>query len=229
MTIFSMTLIILALTTLFGNAAPVKTFDITREESYVIEGAASSEQYAYDALASYKTEPMAPCGSYGAVKIYGTTINLSLDYIYNPNDFAELAQVICDDPNRGVAQDYSFRLNGDWVWDWELGRYKQVPIDESKRQYAIKLIADHWNHGFDQLYDLEIGRICKIVYPDGRSQEYVLRELTRNGENNGENILAYGKPAYKPDETHKSDWICMYTCNPEGWWSVTVTFWEPLK
>ena len=190
------TMLLLAL---MGNIQTQTAVDVTRTDSCIIEVARTE----YDALASYEYEPIAPCGSYGALKIYGTSINLTLDLIDSPEDFA-YAQGICDDPNRGVVQDYSFNYG-----------------------YAVTpLIADHKHQGFNQIYDLVPGTVCEVYFPDGTSQQYVLRDKTREGVNNEVNILAYGRPA---ETVYPSDWLCMYTCNPEGWWTVTVTFWEPLR
>ena len=156
-----------------------------------------------------RPDTLAPYGSYGTLVIYGTPINLTVDLIDSPEDFT-FAQSICDDPNRGVVQDYSFKYGT-----------------------VTPLVADHKHQGFSVLYDLQPGTICEMFYPDGTSQKYVLRDNFRNGVNNEADILVNGEPAVKVHVDDKNTyearrWLCMYTCNPEGWWSVTVTFWEMI-
>lgn len=160
---------------------------------------------------------LASYGTYGTLVIYGTSINLAVDLIDSPGEFA-FAQGICDDPNRGVVMDYSFKFGP-----------------------CTPLVADHKHQGFSVLYDLQPGAICEMFYPDGTSQKYVLRDKL-TGANNEEDIVVNGgepaatihvnpddKEKEKPEGEHEARrWLCMYTCNPEGWWSVTVTFWEML-
>ena len=149
-------------------------------------------------------EPIAPYGSYGTLKIYGSSsINRSLDLVNTEVD-PQYAQAIVDDPNKAIALDHS------WYWG------KPVSL----------IIGDHGDQGFDELHDMKLGTICEIFYPDGQSQQYVLRETTRDGINDKILVYAYGSPA---ELVHTADWICMYTCNPGGSYSVTVTFWEPLQ
>ena len=142
-----------------------------------------------------------PCGTYGTLVIYGTDVNLPLDYV-EAYDTTEYFQAVVDAPSKGAYMDYS----------------------EDDGYPVAGIIADHKNQGFDVLYNLPIDTTSEIFYPDGSSQKYVLRERRRDGENDG---------FIKLDGTYiellvPSDWICMYTCNPEGWWTITVTFWEPV-
>ena len=160
------------------------------------------EQGYSDDVELSKQDTIAPYGSYGTLKIHGTSINRSLDLINSPES-AEYVQNICDDTEKAVALDDSW--------------YYECPVS--------LVIADHSNQDFNELYDLELGRTCEIFHTDGSSQKYVLRNITM-GENTLHGINVNGSMA---GLIYPSDWIVVYTCNPGGWQSVTVTFWEPLR
>lgn len=94
---------------------------------------------------------------------------------------------------------------------------------------SIPLIADHNNqNNFCELYDVipDVSIAC-ITTPDGNEKEYICREIDRNAENNEIQIL--DSDGNLATTKYASDWIAIYTCNPEGWWSITLTFWEPIN
>ena len=150
----------------------------------------------------YAAVEPAPYGTYGTLVLYGTDVNLPLDYLGSYEDDT-YAQSLCDDPFKGVITDLSEAYG--------------FPVS--------LVVADHRHQGFDALYDvIPDESVAEIFYTDGTSQKFICREKT-NGINNGSRIQVNEINA---ELIYPSDWICMYTCNPEGWWDVTVTFWEPL-
>ena len=139
----------------------------------------------------------------GNLKIAGTNIDVDL-YWFGSYE-TSLAQACVNQRNNAVFQDFSFEYGYD----------------------VVPLIADHRNQGFDELYDVIEGEtIATITYADGSSKDYICREKDRCGTNDDVHIMdSYGNNSVLK---YPSDWIAIYTCNPEGWWSITITFWEPI-
>ena len=145
-------------------------------------------------------EHLAPYGTYGVLRIYGTNVNTTLDLLNTEYALTYYAQAVVDDPTKAAVLDYSYKLGS-----------------------VSKIIADHNDEGFEAMFYLEPGATCEIFYTSGGSQRFVLREK-RQGINNGD-IIVDGK---RIEEMRPSNWICMYTCNPGSSYYVTVTFWEPI-
>ena len=83
------------------------------------------------------------------------------------------------------------------------------------------IIGDHKNQGFSALYDTTIGEKAYILHSDGSVVELVCTRITPNGSNS----------EYLWDENGTMASLCsqpfiMYTCNPAGWWDVTITYWD---
>lgn len=84
-------------------------------------------------------------------------------------------------------------------------------------------IGDHRNQGFDGLYDVVPGTIAKIYHEDGSVTTLRCVKIDRNSTNDQAYIYdSQGRKICMID----SELLYMYTCNPEGWWSVTSTLWE---
>lgn len=85
-------------------------------------------------------------------------------------------------------------------------------------------IGDHNYQGFDALYYVTPGMVAKILQSDGTESDYICTYVDRNATNDRYYITdSQGRKVTCIDENI----LYMYTCNPEGWQSVTVTLWEP--
>ena len=138
----------------------------------------------------------------GNISISDTNIDVPL--YYTNDSWMGVNQEIVDQDNAAVYQDGS---------DF----YECMP-----------LIADHRNqNNFSELYDVtpDVSIAC-ITDPNGNQEHYICREIDRNSVNDGMDILdSAGNLA---STKYPSNWIAIYTCNLEGYWTVTLTFWEPL-
>lgn len=105
--------------------------------------------------------------------------------------------------------------------------YCQVVTDmEDSAAYltcdGTDFIADHRNQGFDGLYNAVAGTMAYLKYADGTIKELVCQEVCSNGYSDdydiydSSNCMSYyrGYPLF------------MYTCNPTGWPSITITYWS---
>lgn len=145
-------------------------------------------------------------GNYGRFVVSGTTIDVPVYYFYMYDADFNAVQSVVDDPNKAVAQDFS----GYWGY--------QVAMN----------IADHKNHGFDQLYDVIPGETtCEIQHEDGTVTRYLCESVDHNGTNSEEDGIVNSAGVIQ-EVAIPSDWLWTYTCNPEGWWTVTVVCWSPI-
>lgn len=98
-------------------------------------------------------------------------------------------------------------------------------IFDNRAEGCLSLgISDHNYQGFDGLYYATPGMIARILYSDGTESDYVCTYLDRNASSDEYHIIdSEGRWVAYMDP----DILYMYTCNSEGWWSVTVTLWMP--
>ena len=142
-------------------------------------------------------------GTKGRLTISNTSIDVPL-YYYLFTEIDE-AQKVCDEPNKAVYENVSI------LYDEEIMPY----------------IGDHNVQGFYELYDVVPNEtVAKISHEDGSKETYILREKNREAYNDMRKIYIDGEDIAK---RYPSDWILIYTCNPEGQSSVTTTFCEPIK
>ncbi len=135
-------------------------------------------------------------GDSGRLVIQDVGISVPLYYCGTDGD---LHQYLVDNPDSACLFDY--RSNG----DLSLG------------------ISDHKYQGFDGLYDVVPGTIAKILHSNGTEETLICIYADRNAINDGYYIIdSQGRKVSYIDPSI----IYMYTCNPEGWWSVTVTLWQ---
>ena len=83
------------------------------------------------------------------------------------------------------------------------------------------VIGDHSSQGFSPLYDTYIGQKAHIVHADGSVINLVCTRITEHGTNDDYLYDEYGNIA-----SFCSQPFIMYTCNPAGWWDVTITYWD---
>ena len=142
-------------------------------------------------------------GTYGRFVIDGTDIDVPL-YLYGCYDTIAIKSAV-DAENSAVIVDY---------YDW------------FQRPTAM-YIADHRNQGFDELYDIVPGETTALIeFADGSEMNYICEELDREGHNNEYGICF--SDWREVATVIPSDWVYSYTCNPEGWWSITIATWRPI-
>ena len=106
---------------------------------------------------------------------------------------------------------------------------KGIILDSS--QYygrpVAQLIADHKNQGFEQIYGVVVGEtVADFETENGTIISYVCQGIDSNGSNDDHFI--YDSSGESAVLKVPEDWLIVYTCNPIGWWSVTLTYWEPV-
>lgn len=112
------------------------------------------------------------------------------------NDDTSRAQYVCD-------------LEDSACCDWRHGT-------------SCLIIADHKHQGFSALYDAQIGDIAYIARADGSYDMLQCVDIDHNGANNEVHILdSNGNMA-----SHRGHDAFTYTCNPPGWWTVTIVWWD---
>jgi len=97
-----------------------------------------------------------------------------------------------------------------------------TPYRHYSERGTTDCIADHKNQGFNGLYDVEVGDKAYLLRPDGSYSTLTCIRTCPNGHNT------------EVDLTDDAEQSCcfsdcdlfMYTCNPEGWWDITVTYWN---
>lgn len=101
------------------------------------------------------------------------------------------------------------------VTDWE------DSASYSYRQGTI-VIADHKNQGFSGLYNAYVGLKGYILHEDGSITTLVCERKTDHGSNNEIDLYdEYGELASSSPQP-----IYTYTCNPAGWWDITIVYWN---
>ena len=144
-------------------------------------------------------------GNYGRFVVLGTDIDVAIYYYDMDAVDVWPVQEAVDYPDICVAQDYS-NVYG--------------------RPVALN-IADHRNQGFDDLYDVVPGEtVAEIEHADGTVERYLCESVDYNGTNTDYGVLN-DEDDYV-ELTIPSDWLWTYTCNEEGWWSVTIVCWSPI-
>lgn len=104
--------------------------------------------------------------------------------------------------------------------------YAQYIVDcEDSADYYTRngtiIIGDHKNQGFSGLYDAYVGEYAYILHSDGSVTKLVCERKTDHGTNSGPLYDEYGNMASMCSQP-----LMMYTCNPAGWWDITIVYWN---
>ena len=85
----------------------------------------------------------------------------------------------------------------------------------------VDIIADHCNQGFSGLYSAYPGCSGYFEYSDGSISYITCQSVSTNGWTDEYDLYDnYGTTAYTAGYP-----LVIYTCNPGGWPSVTITYW----
>ncbi len=128
-------------------------------------------------------------------------------------------------PNVGISVPLYLSVCNGELHQYYVDMEDSACLFDNRTEGSLSLgISDHWNQGFDGLYDVTPGMTARILYPDGTENDYVCTYVDRNGTNDGYHIIdSQGRQVAYID----SNILYMYTCNSEGWWSVTLSLWNP--
>ena len=148
--------------------------------------------------------PLQACEYAGIFKISEKNINIELYRVNSDEATREEIQTIVDSDGKGVILNFS--------------QYYQST--------AAQLVADHWNQGFEQLYSVVPGETVADLETENGTVSYICKGIDSNGSNDDHFI--YDSSGESAVLKVPKDWLIVYTCNPVGWWSVTLTYWEPV-
>ena len=134
------------------------------------------------------------------------------------------------DAGRLVIPDVGVSVPLNWSGDDEDLNQYLVDLEDSASFFDYRNdgdwslgIADHNNQGFDGLYYVVPGTIAYIMHSDGTKETLECVYKDGNATSDGYHITdSMGRNV----SCINPDYIYMYTCNQEGWWSVTVTLWQ---
>ena len=113
------------------------------------------------------------------------------------------------------------------MFNFETNRYAQEICNrEDNAVYTLAngrgIIADHKHQGFDGLYNVLPGMKAYLLQQDGYYYTLVCTQKFDHGVNDEVTLRDdQGNDCCQADCD-----LFMYTCNPAGWWDITVTYWN---